>query len=358
MRRRLALPVLAVLALCICSASAAASYDPVAGGSTTITLDPGFRALLKRAGVSLRATAPVKQSGTGFTFPVSAGRLDPLQGRGHVDHLGSIVFVAGGRRLPLKSLTLKTTQRNSPLTAKFGGGQLKLASRAQMTTARDGFGLRVTVRSIRLSAKVATRLDKKLDLRGVFKQGQPFGRSVTVASPATVAVLPSGRATLAPAPAFLAKLKAQFVSLNSVFPAELSPGPVLSFPIIAGGAIAPDASSGTLRLGGGLEFLKLGVGQVFWQEPWLDLGAAAGSAEVDVEPAPAFPGKLGRVGIFDFGSVAASSDPASRTITLTGLPLTLSGQTAAAFNQAFAAGTSVFQAGEALGALTFAAKGQ
>jgi hypothetical protein len=125
-----------------------------------------------------------------------------------------------------------------------------------------------------------------------------------------------------------------------------------------GGQIAPDASEGSLRLGGAIELLQLGAGQVFHKEYWLDLGAKSDSAEVDVEPTPAFPGKLGRIGVFDIGVGSVSSDPKSRAISVAGAPLTLTAATAQTFNEAFAGGKAVFGAGEAFGSVGFGALGQ
>jgi hypothetical protein len=146
--------------------------------------------------------------------------------------------------------------------------------------------------------------------------------------------------------------------LNPISPAELAPGPILKFPIAVGGQIAPDASEGSLRLGGAIELLQLGAGQVFHKEYWLDLGARSTSAEVDVEPTPAFPGKLGRVGVFDLGQGSVASDPKTRTITLSNAPLVLTAATAQSFNEAFAGGKAVFGAGEAFGVVSFSAVGQ
>ena len=132
----------------------------------------------------------------------------------------------------------------------------------------------------------------------------------------------------------------------------------MKFPIAAGGQISPDAAEGTLRLGGAIELLQLGAGQVFHKEYWLDLGAHSASAEVDIEPAPAFPGKLGRVGAFDLGVGSVASDPKSRAITLSNAPLTLTAATAQSFNEAFAAGAPTFAAGETFGVVGFGAVGQ
>lgn len=359
---RAAASLLCVLALLVAAPAAGATYDPVGGGATTLKLDPSFRTLLTQNGVRLVAKAGARINGAKVTFPVSGGQLDPLAARGTVDHSGSLVFVAGKRKLPLRALVLKPAQATSPLSAKFGGGKLKLSSSARLSTGRAGFGLRADVRRMELSAKVATRLGKKLRLRGVFHEGQALGSAVTNGQPASVAILPSGRATLVPDPAFLAKLNELFVSVNPISPAELAPGPVFTLPIAGGGSLAPDASSGTLKLGGALEFLQLGGGQIFWAEPVFDLGTDIGAADVDFQPSPPYPGKLGPVSILGLGAPSAiSSEPTPRRISVGGAPLALTADTAAAFNQAFGkpqGRDDAFRSGEILGTLSFTAQAQ
>lgn len=153
-------------------------------------------------------------------------------------------------------------------------------------------------------------------------------------------------------PTFFSKLDSRFVSLNPISPAERQ-GLSFSFPIIKGGQIAPNGSEGTLRTGGTMELLQLGGGQVFWKEFWLDLGAKSDTAEVEVVPE-----KLGRIGVLGLGPAAFSPDPATRTVSLAGAPLTLQAETAAALNRAFAQGQAVFGAGELVGALSFVAVGE
>jgi hypothetical protein len=178
-------------------------------------------------------------------------------------------------------------------------------------------------------------------------------------APATVAVLPQGRAYVTPTPEIRAKLDSLFVSINPIAPAELAPGPLFSLPIGPEGQIAPDGSSGTLHTTGALEFLQLGAGQVFWGEQWFDLAAKGDSAEVDLQPSPPFGGKQGRVGVLALGAGAVSSDPKARTVAVNGLPLALTESAAAAFNEAFAQGKPpIFAAGEALGSVSFTAQGQ
>lgn len=346
---------IAALWLLAAAPSAHAASDPLGSGTTKLTLDKGFLAFLKRDKVALGATAPGRLKAGVLTLPVSGGLMDPTTGKGTIEQEGALVF-KGRKRVPLKDIAIKT--KHSPLVAKVGGSQLKVASSSKLSAKRDGFGTDFSAAKLKLSAKVAGRLNKKLRPAVPFKEGQVIGSTASKTQPQTVTILEAGRATIVLSSEFLAKLGSLFVSVNPIFPAEHS-GPTFSFPIVIGGAVAPDATSGTLRTGGEIELLQLGGGQIFWHELWLDLGARIDSAEVNVQPSPPYAGKQGRVGVFDLaagGSVA--SDPQARTIGLSGAPLTLEAQTAAALNQVFAAGKEVFKAGEVGGTLSFTAQGQ
>jgi hypothetical protein len=338
------------------SGSAYAAYDPIGGGTTKLTLDKGFLSLLEKQGVTLTTTAPAKRQGKTLVLPVSGGKEDPTTGKGEVSHEGQIVFSKGSRKVPMREIELKA--KKTPLFAKVGGSQLKLVSAKTITSAREGFGQGFKATNLELTAKVATRLNKKLRTGKAFKEGQAVGAVNSKTQPQRVAILEQGQGTITPDPAILAKFKALFVSLNPIAPAELAPGPMLKFPIAVGGQISPDAAEGSLRLGGAIELLQLGAGQLFHKEYWLDLGAKSTSAEVDIEPTPAFPGKLGRVGVFDLGVGSVASDPKTRSITVSGAPLTLTASTAQAFNEAFAQGKAVFGAGESFGVVGFGAVGQ
>lgn len=352
-----ALALALLLSLCL-SSSAGAAYDPIGGGTTKLTLDKGFLSLLKREGVTLQAKAPAKRQGSTLVLPVSGGKEDPTSGKGEVTHEGQIVFAKGNRKVPLRDIELKA--KKTPLFAKVGGSQLKLTTAKTIASAREGFGQGFKATGLELTAKVATRLNKKLRTGKAFAEGLAMGTLKSKTQPQRVAILDQGQGTLVPDQAILAKLKALFVSLNPIAPAELAPGPLLRFPIALGGQISPDASEGTLRFAGAIELLQLGAGQVFHKEYWFDLGAKSAVAEVDVEPTPAFPGKLGQIGVFgiDMSRAAISSEPKSRTVSVSGAPLTLAAQTAQTFNEAFAAGKAVFGAGEVFGSVSFAAVGQ
>lgn len=334
---------------------ASADYDPLGSGATRLTLDASFLATLKRNRVELSAVAPAKLVAGTVTMPISGGKFDPISAKGTIEHEGALLFRRGSRSIPIKALRLKTTQRRSPLSAKVGGSQLKLASAGVLAVSREGFGERIGIPALALSSKLATRLGKKLRLKGVFEEGQPLGRSLTRVRPETIAVPGRGRAEMTLDPAFEAKLASRFVAVNPIFPAEHF-GPVFTLPIF-GGAIAPDGSAGVIETSGALELLQLGRGQVFFDQAWFDLEGRALSAEMDVEPVPAFPGKLGRVGVFDLGIASVSANPQTRGVAVTAA-LALRAEAARSLNEAFADGEEAFKAGEAAARLSFIAQAQ
>jgi hypothetical protein len=352
--------ILLALGCLLLAPIARADYDPLGSGSTKLTLDKSFLALLKQNGVKLSAAAPAKLKGGAVTFPVSGGKFDPTAAKGTLEHEGALVFKAGSRSVPLKALQLKTTQKHSPLSAKVGGSQLKLATAKSLVVSRVGFGDKIKVNSLSLSSKLATRLGKKLRLRDVFKQGLALGQTLSNAQPQTIALLGQNKASFSFDPGIEAKLRSLFVAVNPIFPAEHI-GAQFTLPIF-GGTISPEASLGTLETSGSLEFLQLGGGQVFWAEDWLDLAAKTASPEVDVQPSPPYPGKLGRTPVATFAfTTPALADAKARTVTVNGASLVVGAATAAIFNEVFAkpqGKDGVFVAGEALGTVSFVAQGQ
>jgi hypothetical protein len=347
-----------LVAVLLWAPAARANYDPISSGTTKLTLDKGFLASLKKVGVTVTAKTSAKRQGSNLVLPVIGGKSDPTIKKAELEQEGTIVFQAGKRKVPLRKIELKT--KKTPLFAKVGGSQLKVASSKTTKVTRAGFGTAFNATGLELTQKVATRLNKKLRTKDFFFEGQTIGKIQSQALPQRVTILPLGQGTITPAAPILAKFKSLFVSLNPISPAELFPGPVFKFPIAISGQIAPDASDGTLRLGGAIELLQLGAGQVFQKEFWLDLAAKDTSSEVDVEPTPAFPGKLGRIGTYAIGmtGAAVASDPKARTISLSNATLTLDAQTAQTFNDAFSAGKATFAPGEVFGTVSFAATAQ
>jgi hypothetical protein len=360
MRRQLVVSVL-VAAVALASASSArATYDPIGSGQTTLRLAPSFLSTLRAAGVKLSAVAPASLAGGRVSFPVAGGKLDPVSIRGTLEHGGALVFEAGGKSLPMKALQLKTTQAGSPLSAKFGGGKLKLAATSTLTTERSGFGLAMKVSKIRLSGKVATRLEKKLGLRGVFAPDELLGTAVSEAQPGTVAIKAGGREELSIDPAFAGKLAGLFVAVNPVSPAEHPAA--FTFPIGGGTlALSPGIPAGGLKTDGALEFIQVGGGQFFARELEVDLSDAVANGESQLVLSSSGPGPDQVGPIFGLGAATPMTEPAARTIGVAGLPLTLEPGTAQAFNEAFCVPIhkpNMFSAGETLGTVTFTAQAE
>lgn len=357
MRRRVLLASAALLCLpLLLTAPVMAGYDPVASGTTRISLDKSFARVLAANGVRIVAKGGARRHGRLLVLPASGGKVDPGVERGEVESAGTLTIERGNRRLKVRQIVVKT--KPEPLVARVGGGQLKLASVGSLSFERVGFGSLIAAGPLRLTAKVATRLGKKLRLRDVFEAGQRLGTLRSEAQPATLAVLPEGRATFSPTAEFLAKLDSRFVSLNPIAPAERMPGPIFTVPLIPEGTISPDAAAGVPRTGGALEFLQLGSGQVFWQELWFDLAGRQVLAIVDIEPTPTFPGKVGQVAVATLAGGVVAADAKGRAVTVSGATVALSAPGAQQFNLAFGGGQEVFQAGEAIGGLSFTAHTQ
>ena len=355
--RAIQLAIAAALTTLLLAPAAHAASDPVGGGQATLRLSPSFLSFLKRDGIKLSATAPAKLKGKTITLPSEGGLIDPTTAKGKVDEGGAIVFSAAKRRVPLRDIRIQT--KHTPLIAKVGGSQLKVASAPKLSFSRPGFEAKIAIAKLYLTAKLITRLDKKLRPKVPFKEGQLLGSATSLTRPLTTTIEEGGKATLVFDSSFVAKLQAlePKVSLNPVFPAEHE-GPSFTFPIIRGGAIAPDGSRGTLRTGGEVELLQLGGGQVLWHEPWLDLGAKALTVEPNVLPSPPFEGKGLRGPIAALGQGVVSSDPTKRTITVSGAPLLLEATAAKTLNEALAQGKEAFRGGEGLGSISFVAQGQ
>jgi hypothetical protein len=336
------------------SSPAEAAYEPAGSGSTRLELEKGFVALLKRNGVKLGVTGGATLRKRQVVFPVSGGKLDPTSERGTILHAGALTLTRGSRRFRIDDLMVKTTRKRSPLSAKVGGGQIKLFTAGQLNVERSGFGSRIRSQDLQITAKLAVRLNHKLGLNRVFEEGITVGSAATRVQPALAKISHARRLSLELDPALLAKLQQLHVAVNPIHPAE-HPGP-FTFPIF-GGQLAPSLSAGFLQNEGSLELLQLGAGQVFWQEPWLDLEGGGLEASVDLEPAPPYRGKIGRVSIasLDLSAALLESRPSQRTLGISGGRLALSPEGATELNDAFAEGDPVFAAGESLGIVSFSA---
>ncbi len=220
--------------------------------------------------------------------------------------------------------------------------------------------------TLKLTEKAAVRINKIIGLKNVFKANEMIGSTLTKTQPARppVQIQATNNLALSLSSQASAKLAERHVSVNPIAPAELSSGS-FEFPIIPGGAIAPNASGGSLKSGGSLELLRLeektsSFGQIVLHEIWLNLAERAVVAELNVLPAPPYRGKQGQVAVLDLNMSTATvtSNPTTRTIAVSGITADFNPTLAASFNEALASKEEVFKAGEALGTLSFTVGGE
>jgi len=412
--------LVAVMAAAMCALLAftpfaPAASDPVASGTTTVTLNKGFFKKLKKNGVKVLKVSPASVKSRKVTLPVSAGSVDPLTGQGYLEHSGGIKFKAGKKTATLKSLILDTTK--SSLSGKVAGKSMKIASVSGLAVTREGFGAKVTIGKLKLTGKAVKQLNKKLGFSGKkkgkakkqgkrasaskaaqkpFKGNQVIGSSASAEQPKTVAVLPSGAVNLTLSASALGKLtkvgpetpplsgnRPFAVKLSTVSPTTVvSPGPppTLGFPI-GGGTIGPTASAGIVQTLGGIQLIQnlegapppgtKGTTTLTMGNIWLDLGAKTATVEVTIEnpkTAEANLGNIGRTSIADIQLTGATivADPTNRTVSVQNASATLQAVTAETLNSVFitpiekATGQpqEKFAAGDPLGTFSFTAQTQ
>lgn len=374
--------VAALAALLALAPFASAASDPLASGTTTITLNKNLFKKLKKAGVKVIKVSPGTVKARRVTLPVSGGSLDPTNGQGTIEQSGGIKFKHGKKSAVVKLLVLDTTGKS--LKAKVAGKNMKLASVSGLSSARNGFGANVTIGSTKLTNKAAKQLNKKLGFTGKqakkapFKGGKGLGSGLSETQPKTVTVLPSGNATLATSLATDIKLAKVNIKLETVAPATEPvpiPPPSYAFPI-SGGTIAPNAEGGVLQTTGGLRLVQQFAPSVETKMTlnaiWVDLGAKTATVEVTVESEGIDPklnlGPLGRSSIANISLTGATvkSDPSARTVSVENATATLQAVTAETLNSVFVGPFEAitktkaepFVEGDPLGTFSFTAQTQ
>jgi hypothetical protein len=319
---------LALFALLAFAPFASAAPDPVGSGTATVTLNKGFVKSLKNKGVTIQKIAPAKLKGNKATFSVTGGSIDPLTGQGTLNLGGGLKFKAGKKSAPVKGLVIETTK--SALTGKVAGKKVKIASLKGWTYVRNGFGVNITVKQVKLTGAAASTLNKKLGTTKpkAFTGNKKLGSANAESQPATTTVLPGGNVTYTGNAATLAKLDKVEVKIATI-PPTASPGAGLyQFPI-TGGTVSPAGTAGTVQSGGGLileQELKFPmeaapplVTKITLGSFYVDLSAKTTTVEVVATSNASKEldlGNLGRSSIADLqiGSVAA--DPAARTVAV------------------------------------------
>jgi hypothetical protein len=388
--------VAALAALLVLAPFASAASDPLAGGTTTLTLNKNLFKKLKKAGVKVIKVSPGTVKARKVTLPVSGGSLDPTNGLGTIEQSGGIKFKHGKKSALVKLIVLETTTNS--LNANVAGKKMKLASVSGASNARNGFGANVTIGSTKLTGKAAKQLNKKLGFTGKhakeapFKGGKGMGSALSETQPKTVAVVPGGNATLAVSTSALVKLatigpESPPASGEHPFAVKLAPvsptkivslSPVTAAFPISGGTMGPTATAGILQTAGGLTLTQSlegapppgtkGVTVLTMGNIYVDLGAKTATVEVSItneKTAELNKGNIGRSSIADINLTGATitSDPSTRTVSVQNASATLQAVTAEVLNSVFVEpiegkGKGIFAGGDPLGTFSFTAQTQ
>lgn len=331
--------VVAVILLSLAPAAAAQTTNPLAGGTTTLHLKRGFLAELAAREVHLSAGGGLDDPGRALALAVVGGALDPVDGKGLIEQDG--VLRLRHNRLHVAITEINADTASGIVRAQVAGATMKLGFLAGQSSERAGFGVNVKATALKLSAKAARRLSHRLGLDPAagLTPGRPLSNLYSATQPRTVAVAPSPPASSYPVLLGSGPLDSATGKMfaRGLVPLGISPAyahypqsmqwppmdVILFFPVDAG-SVAPDASAGTLALGGGVRILMPTNGATVDRTSiTLDLGAGA----------MANPG--GPILALDGSEARVRSDPVERTIYVEGIETGLSEPFAAQLNRTF-----------------------
>lgn len=326
------LPVTAVaaalVALLAFAPLASAAPDPVASGSTTVTLNNGWTKYLKTFGIKIQKVGSTKVKGQKVTFKVTGGEMDPTNGLGKLTLGGGLKFKAGKKTATANNLVLNTGK--SSLEGKISGKKVKVAKTSGLSYKRNGFGVNVNLKKLQLTNAAAQQLNKQLG----YAKGKPkpflknkvIGKSASQDQPKTVTLLPGGNMTVALNQELVTKLTNAQVNIGTLTGTTTLPGNTFSFPI-TGGSFAPTGTAGTVQSGGGLSLaqnLTLSNGtkldtNITLGGLWYDLQAKTISVEVSATSTASKDlnlGALGRSSVADVTIGGVIADPNTRSVAV------------------------------------------
>ncbi len=218
----------------------------ISDGKAQLTLDRNLARQLDREGIGLEGTGAGTVKARVIGLPVVAGATNGAPGRGALTLAGGFAFAAGNRIARVAEILVNTGRGQS--TAKIAGDHRILAKHGKLKSSPAGFGTRIRIASLKLTAGTAAALNRKLGLNGVFRRGQGLGSLVLVAIPQTVPIAFGNIAIGGPETTFskLESIQAQ-LGIWGATQRWTAPGENYFLFEIAPTAVAPDATSGILE---------------------------------------------------------------------------------------------------------------
>lgn len=338
----------ALAAMLVIAPLASAASNPIAKGTTTLTVNSGFNNKAKKAGIKVTALKPATLKGTKATFTVTGGQIEPTTGAGTVTHSGGLKITWGKKSVALKAFEINTTKKS--LTATAGGRKVAFATLGGVSSARLGFGNSISAKSLKLTKAGANALNKALTPKPTkmkvkvkkngktivktktvksqpaFKANMVLGKTTTEVEPTTDNVLATGTLTYAGDSGLFTKLKDVGVEVQTISPTSVN-GTTYSSGI-SGGTISPLGTSGQVNSAGGIKLVQNIPGTTFSTTITLgsigvDLAAKTATVEVNGESnvevegkKPLNVGNLGRSSIADLTIISNTPSPATRTLAI------------------------------------------
>ena len=177
MPARLYLATILVLAVALagCDSDAGSTPDPgiqrdrspglqLTGGRSTLQLGEELRGLLKKGGVKVVPGGATNARGDRYALPITAGRIDPQQVTGTIDHRGGIRFVSGGQQLTLRDMRIDLGRKVA--TAALGRGPIPVLRLNLQEVQRSRKGSTIVLSGIRasLTKRAAKRIENRFNI--------------------------------------------------------------------------------------------------------------------------------------------------------------------------------------------------
>jgi hypothetical protein len=347
-RRALIKTVLVLLALTLVPVGAAHA-QPLENVGAQLQLNAALTKRLSQEGVRLSALKPGQAKGRNLILPVAEASIEARYGSGYFSLGGGFKWRVGKKVATVRRLLLNIEKRS--LNAVVNGTALKLAELPPQQLTLTNFDFTDAVSSMKLTARGAATLNRRLGLHGVFKAGRSLGTATATGRFQELQVT-GGRLTLTVDDAFRKKLQSVEADLRS---------PTLSV-ALDGGRITSNLS-GSVGAETGLSFFQHASSE--FGEPFdrtigfintavsLEAHTVSGAANVSFEP-PRLPYTAPLATIPD-SPIQFNSETGEAAATL---PMALDGALASLLNETIGASRgkpALFAAGEPFGTVSFTA---
>jgi hypothetical protein len=153
----------------------------LAGGATTLELDPGAAQALTSLGIAAAPIAPGRATDDGLAFPITGGKVDAKTFAGAIRHSGGIRLTKGSTSVDLAEFAIEVDQ-DPDLTALLGGERASILSLDLSKLEAAVKGRRITLSGVgaALTAGAAQALNGAFST-SAFTEGLVLGQATVAA---------------------------------------------------------------------------------------------------------------------------------------------------------------------------------